>query len=71
MLVIVWIFVFCMMIRAVRTKQILWPQKQEDREESDWTLQRTKSQPKTKRRRTGRKGDGQEFDLDAAKAEGE
>jgi len=42
MLVVVWFFVFGMMIRAVRQRQILWPQKQEDREESDWSLQRRK-----------------------------
>jgi len=42
-LVIVWFLVFGMMIRAIVRKDILWPQKQEDREESDWTLQRKKS----------------------------
>jgi hypothetical protein len=35
-LVILWFFVFGMMIRAVITKQILWPQKQEDRDEGGW-----------------------------------
>lgn len=36
-LIILWFFVFGMMIRAVRLKQILWPQKQEDRTEGGWT----------------------------------
>jgi tellurite resistance protein TehA-like permease len=35
-LVALWFFVFAMMIRAVITKQILWPQKQEDRDEGGW-----------------------------------
>jgi len=35
-LVITWIFVFGMMIRAVVLKQILWPQMQEDRNEGGW-----------------------------------
>ena len=34
--VITWIFVFIMMLRAVALKQILWPQKQEDRNEGGW-----------------------------------
>ncbi len=34
-LTIVWMFVFAMMIRAIIRKQILWSQKDEDREE--WT----------------------------------
>ncbi|KAF2645152.1 hypothetical protein P280DRAFT_444603 [Massarina eburnea CBS 473.64] len=36
LLVVVWGFVFCMMIRAVVLRQILWPQKQEDRTEGGW-----------------------------------
>lgn len=32
-IVLTWLFVFGMMIRAVKIKQILWPQKQEDRTE--------------------------------------
>lgn len=36
-LMIVWIFVFSMMIRAIFLKQILWPQKGEDRDEGGWT----------------------------------
>ncbi|KAF2086757.1 hypothetical protein K490DRAFT_43640 [Saccharata proteae CBS 121410] len=35
-LIITWFFVFGMMLRAVILKQILWPQKQEDREEGGW-----------------------------------
>ncbi|KAF2200927.1 hypothetical protein GQ43DRAFT_54313 [Delitschia confertaspora ATCC 74209] len=35
-LVVTWFFVFGMMIRAVWLKQILWPQKQEDRSEGGW-----------------------------------
>jgi hypothetical protein len=35
-LIITWIFVFSMMIRAVYLKQILWPQMQEDRDEGGW-----------------------------------
>lgn len=41
--IIVWILVFGTMIRAIYLKHILWPQKQEDRDEADWTLQRKKS----------------------------
>jgi len=36
LLIVVWIFVFVMMIRAIVLKQILWPQKQEDRDEGGW-----------------------------------
>lgn len=36
LLICVWMFVFGMMIRAVACKQILWPQKQEDRDEGGW-----------------------------------
>ncbi|KAI4125359.1 MAG: hypothetical protein LQ347_005402 [Umbilicaria vellea] len=35
-LVMVWIFVFVMMIRAIVLKQILWPQKGEDKDEGGW-----------------------------------
>jgi hypothetical protein len=35
-LIITWVFVFSMMIRAVYLKQILWPQMQEDRDEGGW-----------------------------------
>ncbi|KAF2178862.1 hypothetical protein K469DRAFT_717834 [Zopfia rhizophila CBS 207.26] len=37
MLIVTWFFVFGMMIRAVVLRQILWPQKQEDRTEGGWT----------------------------------
>lgn len=36
MLVMVWIFVFVMMIRAIILKEILWPQKGEDKDEGGW-----------------------------------
>ena len=36
MLVVAWATVFSIMIRAVVMKDILWPQKQEDREEGGW-----------------------------------
>ncbi|KAF2231618.1 putative C4-dicarboxylate/malic acid transporter [Viridothelium virens] len=36
LLILTWLLVFSMMIRAVLTKQILWPQKQEDRDEGGW-----------------------------------
>ncbi|KAF7194833.1 Malic acid transport protein [Pseudocercospora fuligena] len=35
-LICIWLWVFVMMIRAVKHKDILWPQKQEDREEGGW-----------------------------------
>jgi hypothetical protein len=34
--VLTWVFVFTTMLRAVILKQILWPQKQEDRNEGGW-----------------------------------
>ena len=43
-LVAMWFFVFAMMIRALILKQILWPQKQEDRDEGGWVTQAEKSQ---------------------------
>lgn len=36
-LICIWITVFVSMIRAVIVKDILWPQKQEDRDEGGWT----------------------------------
>lgn len=36
LLIVMWFFVVTMMIRAVLQKQILWPQKQEDRDEGGW-----------------------------------
>lgn len=35
-LVLMWFFVVAMMIRAIITRQILWPQMQEDRDEGGW-----------------------------------
>lgn len=43
LLLIVWAFVFGMMIRAVRLKQILWPQKQEDKDEGRWVFESDRS----------------------------
>ncbi|KAK8192531.1 hypothetical protein M8818_007701 [Zalaria obscura] len=36
LLILTWFFVFYNMIRAVVQKEILWPQKQEDRDEGGW-----------------------------------
>nr|POF04232.1 malic acid transport protein [Quercus suber] len=36
LLVLAWLIIFSMMIRAVILKDILWPQKQEDRVEGGW-----------------------------------
>ncbi|KAI7202216.1 hypothetical protein KC352_g19125, partial [Hortaea werneckii] len=38
LLVIAWMAIFIMMIRAVIVKDILWPQKQEDRAEGGWKI---------------------------------
>jgi tellurite resistance protein TehA-like permease len=35
-LIVAWFMVFAMMVRAVVIRQILWPQKQEDRTEGGW-----------------------------------
>ncbi|PSK55913.1 hypothetical protein B9Z65_4791 [Elsinoe australis] len=43
LLLIVWAFVFGMMIRAVRLKQILWPRKQEDKDEGRWVFESDRS----------------------------
>ncbi|KAF2267941.1 hypothetical protein CC78DRAFT_565743 [Lojkania enalia] len=43
-IILVWFFVFGMMIRAVWLKQILWPQKQEDRTEGGWTAPSSEAQ---------------------------
>ena len=37
-----WFFVVSMMIRAVVLKHVLWPQKQEDRDEGGW---KTEAEP--------------------------
>lgn len=52
LLIVVWFFVFGMMIRAVKMRQILWPQKQEDRTEGGWKQQSAEEQ-----RRRGWEGD--------------
>lgn len=39
LLIVAWLAVFIMMVRAVIHKDILWPQKQEDREEGGWRKQ--------------------------------
>ncbi|KAF2718140.1 hypothetical protein K431DRAFT_275313 [Polychaeton citri CBS 116435] len=36
LVIVIWIFVFGKMINAVFKKEILWPQKQEDRDEGGW-----------------------------------
>ena len=36
LLIVVWMFVFVMMVRAIILKQILWPQKGEDKDEGGW-----------------------------------
>ncbi|KAF4550882.1 Voltage-dependent anion channel-like protein 1 [Elsinoe fawcettii] len=43
MIIMIWLFVFVMMIRAVYLKQILWPQKQEDRDEGRWVFEKDAS----------------------------
>lgn len=49
-LIITWIYVFCMTIRSVATKHLLWPQMQEDRDEGGWDgLQRQKTWENNKR----------------------
>lgn len=41
-LVLMYIFVFCMMIRAVVLRHILWPQKGEDKDEGGFEINRIK-----------------------------
>ncbi|KAH9871710.1 hypothetical protein J1614_005966 [Plenodomus biglobosus] len=50
-LVIMWFFVVGMNVRAVVVRQILWPEKQEDRTEGGWTQQSAEDQE--------RRGDGE------------
>ena len=38
LLIVVWVIVFVMMVRAIFVKDILWPQKQEDRAEGGWQV---------------------------------
>ncbi|KAF2687454.1 hypothetical protein K458DRAFT_333911 [Lentithecium fluviatile CBS 122367] len=52
LVILAWFFVFGMMVRAVRMRQILWPQKQEDRTEGGWKQQSAEEQ-----RRRGWEGD--------------
>lgn len=37
-LILMYIFVFCMMIRAIILRQILWPQKGEDKDEGGFEM---------------------------------
>ena len=55
-LILTWFFVSGAMIRAVMRKQILWPQKQEDRAEGGWTAPNGADQ----RRGLGSRTDGEE-----------
>ena len=50
LLILTWIFVFAMMIRAVRAKQILWPQKQEDRDEGGWRTTQEQGQSRVEKK---------------------
>jgi len=49
-LIITWLFVFGMMVRAVWLKQILWPQKQEDRDEGGWAEEVARRQSRDEKR---------------------
>jgi tellurite resistance protein TehA-like permease len=49
-LIITWLFVFSMMLRAVWLKQILWPQKQEDRDEGGWAEEVARRQSRDEKR---------------------
>ncbi|KAF9740348.1 hypothetical protein PMIN06_009620 [Paraphaeosphaeria minitans] len=44
MVIVTWLLVFGMMFRAVKIRQILWPQKQEDRTEGGWKQQSAEEQ---------------------------
>ncbi|MCJ1486225.1 hypothetical protein MMC06_006402 [Schaereria dolodes] len=44
-LILVWLFVFVMMIRAIKLKQILWPQKGEDKDEGGWVDPKNRLRP--------------------------
>ena len=44
LLILLWMTVFTFMIRAVIAKEILWPQKQEDRDEGGWKSQAVQEQ---------------------------
>ncbi|KAK7519607.1 voltage-dependent anion channel-domain-containing protein [Phyllosticta citriasiana] len=51
-LIVTWFFVFSMMIRAVVTRQILWPQKQEDRNEGGFKTLAAHSEMRDQRKLT-------------------
>ncbi|KAF2843629.1 hypothetical protein M501DRAFT_994619 [Patellaria atrata CBS 101060] len=56
-LILTWFAVFFSMIRAVILKQILWPQKQEDRDEGGWdvkTVEHERRRSKSVRRNSSR-----------------
>lgn len=48
-LIMMWLFVVAMNVRAVAIRQILWPQKQEDRTEGGWTQQSAEEQKRRQR----------------------
>ena len=50
LLILTWLFVFSMMIRAVLNKQILWPQKQEDRDEGGWKTTQEQGQTRIEKK---------------------
>ena len=54
LLIVTWIFVSIMMVRAVVRKQILWPQKQEDRDEGGWQETAKERQTRGERRSESR-----------------
>ena len=47
-LILMWIFVFVMMIRAIVLKQILWPQKGEDRDEGGFKGPEMRIKPRSR-----------------------
>ena len=53
-LIMMWVFVLGMNIRAVVIRQILWPHKQEDRTEGGWTQQSAEEQRRRYDEETGR-----------------
>jgi len=53
-LVLMWLFVVAMNVRAVIVHQILWPEKQEDRTEGGWRQQSAEDQ---QRRQMGDRGE--------------
>jgi len=50
-LIMMWVFVITMNVRAVIIKQILWPEKQEDRTEGGWKQQSAEEQQRRQRER--------------------